>query len=566
MLPLYADQPDEMDRFGSILGLLSVETLDSRLGPSKDTKRIQAIKAKAGPPRWKTVEFYVYAVVFAIAVPLMVKAPIDASSARNPNYSLYSDLLEDGWMFGRKVDNSDAQYSGFRNNLPYLSAVILAHLCGRYLTRTKVSRFSYDIGFGIVYLSVLYGVSVFKILLLLTVNHKISQLDPKTGKIVTWLFAMVTLFANELLEGYPLAYIHPSLKFIDTNFGGLMPRWDVNFNISVLRLVSYNFDSYWARENKQSKAEKDEKATRLDEKQRVSLPLDSQDYNYRNYLAYALYAPLFIAGPILTFNDFVRQSQSPLPTINRRFVLRYVVRFLFCMLTMETLLHFTYVVAISQRRAWEGDSPFQISMIGLFNLNVIWLKLLLPWRLFRLWGLLDAIDAPENMVRCVNNNYSALSFWRSWHRSYNRWLTRYLYIPLGGSNRPIINSLVIFSFVAVWHDIQLHLLFWGWLVVLFILPEVGATMVVPRSKYGDKPFYRHLCALGAVVNIWMMMIANLIGFCVHLDGMQEMLHSMFRTVDGLKYVIVSTSCLFVGAQAMFEFREREHRKGIDLRC
>lgn len=119
----------------------------------------------------------------------------------------------------------------------------------------------------------------------------------------------------------------------------------------------------------------------------------------------------------------------------------------------------------------------------LFNLNVIWLKLLIPWRLFRLWALTDGIDPPENMLRCMNNNYSALSFWRSWHRSFNKWITRYIYIPLGGSRKqPIINSFIVFSFVAIWHDIQLRLLLWGWLVVIFILPELLATVIFPAKK------------------------------------------------------------------------------------
>ena len=51
-------------------------------------------------------------------------------------------------------------------------------------------------------------------------------------------------------------------------------------------------------------------------------------------------------------------------------------------------------------------------------------QLLIPWRFFRLWALADGIDPPENMVRCMANNYSTLGFWRSWHRSYNLWLTR----------------------------------------------------------------------------------------------------------------------------------------------
>jgi D-alanyl-lipoteichoic acid acyltransferase DltB (MBOAT superfamily) len=35
--------------------------------------------------------------------------------------------------------------------------------------------------------------------------------------------------------------------------------------------------------------------------------------------------------------------------------------------------------------------------------------------------MLEGIQAPENMLRCVNNNYNIEGFWRSWHASYNRW-------------------------------------------------------------------------------------------------------------------------------------------------
>lgn len=283
-------------------------------------------------------------------------------------------------------------------------------------------------------------------------------------------------------------------------------------------------------------------------------------------MTYVLYAPLYMAGPILTYNDFWRQAKSTLPSISPARVGVYALRFAFCVLTMEFVLHFIYATAISQERAWENDTPFQISMIALFNLNVIWLKLLIPWRLFRLWALTNGIDAPENMIRCVNNNYSALSFWRSWHRSFNKWSLRYIYIPLGGSNRPVVNFLAVFSFVAVWHDIQLRLLLWGWLVVLFILPEITASLVFPTKKWAGKPIYRHMCAVGGVLNVWMMMIANLIGFCTGLDGMSDMLNDMFRTSAGLKYVIVSSCFLFVGIQAMFEFRENEKRQGVNLRC
>lgn len=437
----------------------------------------------------------------------------------------------------------------------------------RVATSLGVQRFNFDIAFALVFLFVLHGISTVKIVGLLTVNFYISRIeDRRVALALTWVFGIACLFANELLEGYPLAILSPSLGWIDAQFGGLMPRWDVHFKFTMLRMVSFNVDYLRALEAPPSPRATSKPSDALVEKQRIENSHALKDYNFRNYMAYALYSPFYIAGPVVSFNDWFVQSRHKLPSVNRQRITAYAVRFGLCLLTMELVLHYIYVVSICETRAWKNDTPFQISMVALMNLNVIWLKLLLPWRLFRLWGLLDGIDAPENMVRCVNNNYSTLSFWRSWHRSYNRWVTRYVYIPLGGSQRPIVNSLIVFTFVAIWHDIQLRLLIWGWMVVFFVLPEVTAGLIFPRKVWGSHKIYRHLCAVGGVANIWMMMIANLVGFAVGVDGIRQMLHDMVTTADGLKYVIIASCTLFIGVQAMFEFREREHRKGIDLRC
>jgi D-alanyl-lipoteichoic acid acyltransferase DltB (MBOAT superfamily) len=197
-------------------------------------------------------------------------------------------------------------------------------------------------------------------------------------------------------------------------------------------------------------------------------------------------------------------------------------------------------------------------------------QLLLPWRFFRLWALADGIDAPENMVRCMANNYSTLGFWRSWHRSYNLWLIRYssslnvlqawfltdnacryIYIPLGGTKNIAISTILIFTFVALWHDLSFRLLAWGWLISLFIAPELAAIYLLPPSKvrslpydrlsnqrwprmpqYGSRAWYRHVCAGGAVFNILMMVSANLVGFAIGTEGMKYMITEIIGTWSG----------------------------------
>jgi D-alanyl-lipoteichoic acid acyltransferase DltB (MBOAT superfamily) len=89
-----------------------------------------------------------------------------------------------------------------------------------------------------------------------------------------------------------------------------------------------------------------------------------------------------------------------------------------------------YVVAIAKAKAWEDDYPVELGMIAYFNLKLIWMKLLIIWRFFRFWAMADGFVVDENMLRCMSNVYSIRSFWRMWHRSYNRWTIRYIVDPI----------------------------------------------------------------------------------------------------------------------------------------
>ncbi|KAL8765731.1 MAG: hypothetical protein Q9209_007296 [Squamulea sp. 1 TL-2023] len=510
----------------------------------------------------------------------------------HPSYSKYEHLLSPGWIPGRKVDNSDQQYSGFRDNIPYMFLLLVFHPLLRRLyeslrpvgqkaaaplQKTSSSpsdasadacldqRVRFDVGFACLYILALHGTSAFKIFTILYINFSLAKGLPKAYlPLATWTFNVGILFANELSRGYPYAEVARLLfpwstasgalsnensgqdwgSFLDS-YGGLLPRWEILFNITVLRLISFNLDYHWSldRLGGSPLEKKQLDPSELSDRDRVDLPAKTEDYSFRNYFAYVLYSPLYLTGPILTFNEYISQLRYTPRSITRNRTTLYGIRFLISLLTMEVMLHFIYAVAISKSQpAWDAYTPFQLSMLGYFNLHIIWLKLLLPWRFFRLWALLDGIDPPENMVRCMSDNYSALAFWRGWHRSFNRWIVRYIYIPLGGSGasdgtwgkaQAVFNMLVVFTFVALWHDIQLKLLIWGWLITLFVLPEVLAGYVFPKARWqNNKDTYRVICGIGAVGNILMMMAANLVGFAVGLDGLKDLVRGIVGSYSG----------------------------------
>jgi hypothetical protein len=124
-------------------------------------------------------------------------------------------------------------------------------------------RISFDYWFAHVFVLALHGTSTIKILPILFINYQIATKLPKPYiPAATWIFNIGTLFANELCGGYKftpmVAHFIPKPQFAQRNHpamiwavwmdrrGGLIPRWEVLFNITVLRLISFNLDYYWS--------------------------------------------------------------------------------------------------------------------------------------------------------------------------------------------------------------------------------------------------------------------------------------------------------------------------------
>ena len=198
------------------------------------------------------------------------------------------------------VDNSDDQYASFRDNVPYLFIVMTLHpLLRRFydavcspvgvasdseLKRTPnggtspiVSEYTrverrlkqrtlFDAGFSILFLIALHGFAAPKVLIILYINYTIAtQLKKEYVPTATWIFNIGILFANEMGKGYPYSNIARIIlpwsassnisvgndsnsnwgAVLDT-YGGLIPRWEILFNVTVLRLISFNFDYYWS--------------------------------------------------------------------------------------------------------------------------------------------------------------------------------------------------------------------------------------------------------------------------------------------------------------------------------
>ncbi|KZV78840.1 hypothetical protein EXIGLDRAFT_822454 [Exidia glandulosa HHB12029] len=236
----------------------------------------------------------------------------------------------------------------------------------------------------------LHGSSAVKVFLILLGNYIVGRSLHTICALpmATWAFNLAILFASELNDGYRFAALHPSLAPLDA-LKGAYPRWHVTSNFTMLRLVSFNMDWYWAahRVGLLHVGAQSRTGAELDEKQRPPTFHELPAYeSFADYMAYIVYPPCYIAGPIMTFNEFLWQMKRPV-RIAPRDVASYALRFVICLLTMEVVLHYMYVVAIKDARAWAGDTPAQLCMLGFWNLIVVWLKsqIAVPRQLPEVW-------------------------------------------------------------------------------------------------------------------------------------------------------------------------------------
>lgn len=136
----------------------------------------------------------------------------------------------------------------------------------------------------------------------------------------------------------------------------------------------------------------------------------------------------FVAGPIITYQDFVWQlkqqeqrhdlhstntsSSSSNKGVTASQCTRYALKLLADLLCIELLTHLLYFNSIAKyklgfkyKEAGLEYGPQEMGLTGWWVLAFMWLKFASIWRTFRLVALVEGLDPPENMVKCFANNY-----------------------------------------------------------------------------------------------------------------------------------------------------------------
>jgi alginate O-acetyltransferase complex protein AlgI len=182
------------------------------------------------------------------------------------------------------------------------------------------------------------------------------------------------------------------------------------------------------------------------------------------YLAFIFFFPTLVAGPIKRFQYFVVGLRNPnrdwpvdwnrgitriLIGLAKKFAVADVLSSLTVHLNGADIAQATRPALVIWLLAYGGRIYVDFSAYSDIAIGS---------------GRLFGLDIPENFDWPYART-NITEFWRRWHRSLTRWLTDYVFIPLGGSRKPRLrvyaNVMVTMLVSGLWHGAGLNFLVWG---------------------------------------------------------------------------------------------------------
>ena len=241
--------------------------------------------------------------------------------------------------------------------------------------------------------------------------------------------------------------------------------------------------------------------------------------NFFNFLTYVSMFPQLVAGPIVRYEDVVKELKS------RKIDFDSFVQGLFLFLTglFEKVLiannvgylHSLIVKDISNISlftAWLGIISFALQIYFDFNgYSTMAIGM----------GKMLGFNYPKNF----NYPYIATSitdFWRRWHITLSSWFRDYVYIPLGGNRvkkyRWLINIMIVWILTGIWHGASWNFVIWGvYFGIILILEKLFVGKIIDKLP----GFFKHVYAL------FLILIGWLIFFCDDLTLLYKYIPKIF---------------------------------------
>lgn len=183
-----------------------------------------------------------------------------------------------------------------------------------------------------------------------------------------------------------------------------------------------------------------------------------------DFCLFVAFFPKFGAGPICRSHELLPQIMAPapkgIPELSRAIAL--IVSGLVKKMIIGAYLA-SHLTTDAFLTPWRYSSLELLLAVFAYTAQV-YLDFSGYTDLARGIGLLFGFDLPENF----DQPYRATNigeFWRRWHITFSRWLSDYIYFPLGGSRagrlRCYVNLVVTFLACGLWHGASWGYVIWG---------------------------------------------------------------------------------------------------------
>ena len=295
----------------------------------------------------------------------------------------------------------------------------------------------------------------------------------------------------------------------------------------------------------------------------------NDSFDIINFTNYIFYLPLLFNGPLINYNNFIFQLEiykdSQHNNLFKMNKILYTLKLLLLLIIMELYNHFLFPIFLF-RDGYNILQPnseislFYYCFICLNILTFIWLKFAIIWKFMRLLAWSEGIYTEENMNRIIYDIFSLEEFFRGMNRSLNRWIVRYLYIPLGGKNKKYVNIWVIFTFLYFIFNFENgnYLVFSICSCALLDLEIFVKSAFTNKfgEDFNEKIILRYLKYIISSVYLLILFIVALLGFHFSLQGLKVLMDNIVA-IGGYFYLLVFVVFFFPNIIMIFFVRDME---------
>jgi alginate O-acetyltransferase complex protein AlgI len=276
---------------------------------------------------------------------------------------------------------------------------------------------------------------------------------------------------------------------------------------------------------------------------------EAPHYSFLKYALYTVYFPKLIQGPIAFHKEMIDQFSNT--------ELRKYDSDTFAKGIMSFIIGLSKKVILADTLSGAVNYGFQQTYY-LDTVTVIAVMLAYTFQIYLDFsGYCDMANGVSMMLGFklpvnFNSPYKASSakeLWQRWHMTLSRFFIKYVYIPLGGSRkgklRTVINVLIVFVLSGLWHGAGWTYICWGLMQGLLVVwDDLGIIAVTnkdgenKKSRYllREKPILTIPRALGNALTFFMFVV-SLVFFrsedLAHAMGMFKRL--FFWTYPGFLY-------------------------------